>query len=188
MSGQLHAPAALPPGKESPETGWAPEPVWTTWRNEYSWSYRDSNSDLLVVQHVANRYTDYATTGYNKFLPQLYLVLFKRLSILFRHLLRVFSYKSYVGSEVCYSQMDFVFVSLSSVLLSSWGQLLEHPQEIQRKCMTTSSSSCGLWRTLFWLTFTQYTSWGEGAPHICPCKKIKYKVVPVPNALSTAPC
>jgi hypothetical protein len=33
-SGQLHAPAALSPGKELPvpigyETGWAPEPIWT---------------------------------------------------------------------------------------------------------------------------------------------------------------
>jgi len=34
VSGQLHAPTALPPGKEplvpiGCETGWAPEPVWT---------------------------------------------------------------------------------------------------------------------------------------------------------------
>jgi len=34
VSGQLHAPAALPTGKESLvptgyEAGWAPEPVWT---------------------------------------------------------------------------------------------------------------------------------------------------------------
>jgi hypothetical protein len=37
VSGQLHAPAALPPGKEPPvpigqEVRWTPEPVWTTWR------------------------------------------------------------------------------------------------------------------------------------------------------------
>jgi hypothetical protein len=35
MSGQLHAPAALPPEKESPvpiekDNEWAPEPVWMT--------------------------------------------------------------------------------------------------------------------------------------------------------------
>jgi hypothetical protein len=41
VTGQLHAPAALPPGKEPPvtigkEAGWAPEPVWTTWRRENS--------------------------------------------------------------------------------------------------------------------------------------------------------
>jgi hypothetical protein len=45
VSGQLHAPAALPPEKEPPvpigyEAGWAPEPVWTTWRRENSWPYR----------------------------------------------------------------------------------------------------------------------------------------------------
>jgi hypothetical protein len=38
-----------------------PEPVWTTWIRENSWSYRDSDSDPSVVQPVASRYTDYAT-------------------------------------------------------------------------------------------------------------------------------
>jgi hypothetical protein len=38
---QLHALAALPSWKEPPvpfgkEAGWAPEPVWTTWRRENS--------------------------------------------------------------------------------------------------------------------------------------------------------
>jgi hypothetical protein len=37
VSGHLHAPAALLPGKEPPvpigqEAGWAPELVWTIWR------------------------------------------------------------------------------------------------------------------------------------------------------------
>jgi hypothetical protein len=36
VSGQLHAPAALPPGKGplvpiGQEAGWAPEPFWTRW-------------------------------------------------------------------------------------------------------------------------------------------------------------
>jgi hypothetical protein len=34
VSGQLQAPAALPPGKEPLEAGWAPEPVWTQWWRE----------------------------------------------------------------------------------------------------------------------------------------------------------
>jgi hypothetical protein len=39
VSGELHAPAALPPGKEPPvpvgyDAGWATEQVWTTWRRE----------------------------------------------------------------------------------------------------------------------------------------------------------
>jgi hypothetical protein len=39
MSGQLHAPAALPPVKEpqipiGQETGWDPEPVWMLWSKE----------------------------------------------------------------------------------------------------------------------------------------------------------
>jgi hypothetical protein len=61
VSGQLHVPAALPPGKERPvpigyEIGWTPEPVWTTWRRPY----RDSYSDPSAVQPVASRYTDCA--------------------------------------------------------------------------------------------------------------------------------
>jgi hypothetical protein len=39
LIGQLHAPAALPPGKEPPvpigqEVEWAPEPVWMLCRRE----------------------------------------------------------------------------------------------------------------------------------------------------------
>jgi hypothetical protein len=41
VSGQLHAPAALPPGKEprvpiGEDVGWTSEPVWTIWRRENS--------------------------------------------------------------------------------------------------------------------------------------------------------
>jgi hypothetical protein len=66
VSSELHVLAALNPGKESPvliwyEVGWAPEPVWTTWRSENSWTYRDSNSDPSVVHPVSSRCTDCAT-------------------------------------------------------------------------------------------------------------------------------
>jgi hypothetical protein len=65
VSGQLHAPAALPPGKEphlpvEQEAGWAPEPVWATWRSENDCFHRDSNSDRSVVQPEAISYTDCA--------------------------------------------------------------------------------------------------------------------------------
>jgi hypothetical protein len=65
VSGQLQAPAALPP-KEKPhvpieqEVGWTTGPVWTTWSSETSCPHRDLNSDPFVVQTVASRYTDYA--------------------------------------------------------------------------------------------------------------------------------
>jgi hypothetical protein len=60
--GQLHAPAALSPGKEpsvpiGQTAGWVPEPVWKTWRREKSCPYRDSKSDPSVVQPVASHYT-----------------------------------------------------------------------------------------------------------------------------------
>jgi hypothetical protein len=59
-------PGRFTSGKEPPvpirwEVGRTPEPVWTTWRRENSWPYRNSNSDPSVVQPVASRYTDYAT-------------------------------------------------------------------------------------------------------------------------------
>jgi hypothetical protein len=68
VSGQLHAPAALPQGKEpsvpiGQEVGWAPEPVLTTWRKENSWPYRDSNSNPSVAQLVASLYTVYAISA-----------------------------------------------------------------------------------------------------------------------------
>jgi hypothetical protein len=65
MSGQIHDPAVLPLEKELPvpigyEAEWTPEPVWTTWRRENSWLYRNSNSNSSVVQPIASRYTDWA--------------------------------------------------------------------------------------------------------------------------------
>jgi hypothetical protein len=61
VSGQLHAPAALPrrkpPVRIGYEVGWDPEPVGKTWRREKSRPYRDSNADPLVVHSVASRYT-----------------------------------------------------------------------------------------------------------------------------------
>jgi hypothetical protein len=44
--------------KRTPGTHWAPESVWTTWRSENSCPHRNSNSETLVVQPVASRYTD----------------------------------------------------------------------------------------------------------------------------------
>jgi hypothetical protein len=65
MSGQLHAPAALPTGKGlfGKEAGWAPEPGWMTRRREKFGPYR--NSDPLVFQPIASRYNDYANPAHN---------------------------------------------------------------------------------------------------------------------------
>jgi hypothetical protein len=81
VNDQLHAPAPLPPGKETPvpiaqEAGWAPDPVWKTWRRENPWPYRNSNSDLSVVQPVTSRYTDYAIPTPTMF--QLLILILKR--------------------------------------------------------------------------------------------------------------
>jgi hypothetical protein len=69
MSGQLHAPSALPPGKEAlgpigQEAGLAPEPVWTLWRREKFCSYRDLISDSSAVQLVTIRYADWAIAAH----------------------------------------------------------------------------------------------------------------------------
>jgi hypothetical protein len=66
MSGQLHAPADLRPGKEpSPPThcigSWMGcRACLAKWRSEEIFPNLDSNSDPLVVQPVGFRYTDCA--------------------------------------------------------------------------------------------------------------------------------
>jgi hypothetical protein len=61
VSGQLQAPATLPPGKSPQEVGWTSEPVWTIWRSENFLPYRDLNSHPpLVIQPMASHYTDWA--------------------------------------------------------------------------------------------------------------------------------
>jgi hypothetical protein len=61
VSNQLHAPAALPVGKEPPaskgyEAGWAPEPVWTRQKREKSLA--SCGNYTPAVQPIARRYTD----------------------------------------------------------------------------------------------------------------------------------
>jgi hypothetical protein len=56
VSGQIHAPAALSPVLIVWESGWLPEPVWTTC------AYRYSKSDPSAIQPVASRCTDCAIT------------------------------------------------------------------------------------------------------------------------------
>jgi hypothetical protein len=65
VNGQLHAPAALPPGKDptisiASEAGWPPQPIWALWRSKNLLPYRDSNSEPLVAQPVASPYTNCA--------------------------------------------------------------------------------------------------------------------------------
>jgi hypothetical protein len=68
VSGQSQVLAALslwkkPPVPTGSEFGWTPEPVWTIWKSENSWPYRDSNSDPSIVHPIASRYTDCATAA-----------------------------------------------------------------------------------------------------------------------------
>jgi hypothetical protein len=53
-SGQLHDPATLLIGQEA---GWAPEPVWTLWREK---PLTPARNRTPVVQPVTRRYTDWA--------------------------------------------------------------------------------------------------------------------------------
>jgi hypothetical protein len=49
---------------------WTPEPVWTTWRINNSWPYRDSTSDPSLFQPVASRYTDCAIPVHQRKVPR----------------------------------------------------------------------------------------------------------------------
>jgi hypothetical protein len=59
VSGQLHVPAALFPGKEpGTQRGGLPSRYRLCGEETILSLYRDSNSDPSVVQPVASRYTD----------------------------------------------------------------------------------------------------------------------------------
>jgi hypothetical protein len=60
VSGQLHAPDALTPGKElsvpiGQEAGWTPEAVWTTWRRAKA--FVAVGNVTPAIQLVGHRYT-----------------------------------------------------------------------------------------------------------------------------------
>jgi hypothetical protein len=68
VSGKLHAPAALPLGKEPPVSiGWkdglAPEPFWTVSKRKIPIPRRESKPDHPIVQPVASRYTEWVLPG-----------------------------------------------------------------------------------------------------------------------------
>jgi hypothetical protein len=66
MSGQLHAPVALFPGKEpqySSDRRLGGSQSRSRRRGENSWPYRDSNSDPSVVQPVASLYIEWPVSA-----------------------------------------------------------------------------------------------------------------------------
>jgi hypothetical protein len=79
VSGQLHAPAALPPGKEPPGTHWkggwvGPRAVLdAVVKRKIPSPRRVSNLRTPIVQSVAQRYTDWAITALYVFLTFRYL-------------------------------------------------------------------------------------------------------------------
>jgi hypothetical protein len=83
VGGQLHAPAALPPGKR-PGTHciggwWAPGPVWTATENLDPTRIRPR-----TVQPVASRSTNYAIPAYARVIvsSKVFKVVFVRLSVM----------------------------------------------------------------------------------------------------------
>jgi hypothetical protein len=92
MSGQLHAAAALPPGKTPPpqvpigkEAGWATEPVWMTWRREKKLpNFSSVSSSWLVYQNLFwKMVTIYSPPMFFQF--SLYVVILSRLQISIIH-------------------------------------------------------------------------------------------------------
>jgi hypothetical protein len=64
VSGQLHAPAALPQGKQLPlaivyEAAWAQEQVWMLWRREKSLSHTENRTPIpRSCSPLLSRYID----------------------------------------------------------------------------------------------------------------------------------
>jgi hypothetical protein len=68
VSGQLHAPAALPPRERAPGTQWiggwvGPRAVLDTVMKKIPSPRRESNRSTPIVQTVSQRYTDWAVTA-----------------------------------------------------------------------------------------------------------------------------
>jgi hypothetical protein len=73
VSGQLHAPAALPPGQEplvpiGQEAGWAPEPFWTRWwKEKFPAPAGNRTLEPRPSSPWPSRYYDWATLIVSKF-------------------------------------------------------------------------------------------------------------------------
>jgi hypothetical protein len=83
VSGQFHAPAALPPGKESPvpvgqESGWEPVSFWTRWwREKFLAPLGNRTLEPRLSSPWPNRYTDWAITApYVPYMYGVYVVLY----------------------------------------------------------------------------------------------------------------
>jgi hypothetical protein len=121
VSGQLHAPAALPLGKETmvpigQESGWTPEPVRMISKN-FS-PYRDSKSDLSAVQPVASRYADYATVAHKE------------------NGMNVFNLQGTVSTEHIinkHRQIHYLCLLQISRVQLQWFDSCQHPTQNQRK-------------------------------------------------------
>jgi hypothetical protein len=59
---QLYTRGKRPPVPTGYEVGRTPVPVWTIWRRENSWPFRDSNSDPSVVQPLLGEACDVTLT------------------------------------------------------------------------------------------------------------------------------
>jgi hypothetical protein len=71
VNGQLHDPAALPPGETAPSTqfivGWVGprSGLYITKKRKISYTYHESSPDPSVVQPVARRYTDWTNQAHS---------------------------------------------------------------------------------------------------------------------------
>jgi hypothetical protein len=83
VSGQLHAPAALPPREELPvhigeEVGWTREPVWTTWRKFLTLPGLERNiTTILIVIIITHTLYPHYTLNISKFKVTLQLAVYR---------------------------------------------------------------------------------------------------------------
>jgi hypothetical protein len=120
VSGQLHAQVALSPVPIGQEAGWAPDPVWTMWRGEKSFTARNRTPGRPALRHTDRAFWAHPLLT---FLFNLHLILNKYVSafltplnvyrflfyyMLYRHVYPTIYSKKFLSAFLCFPNISRV--------------------------------------------------------------------------------
>jgi hypothetical protein len=130
---------------------WVGKKTWIMWSTENSWPYRNSNSDLSVVQPVASHYIDWAipVSQYSQWLLNIKLNVQWNCHSLIWDIIPKFSWRNrmklrwtsvlIVGVLAEFRNSDFPNTSKKRFLLMQLGLFLDH-----------ATVNSGTWVATFW--------------------------------------